>query len=172
VIGLAQLNALPADKFVATLAGIFEHSPWVAQRVCEGRPFDSPELLLEAMRAAVEAATSDEQLALIRAHPKLRVSGRAREELSAASSREQRGAGLEACTPEESARLDALNALYAEKFAMPFILAVRGHTPQSIIAACERRLSNDAASERRAALHEIGLIAGYRLADLVSIAGN
>jgi OHCU decarboxylase len=172
VISLAQLNALPAHQFVATLAGIFEHSPWVAQRVCAGRPFDSRAHLLEAMRGAVTDATPDEQLALIRVHPKLKVSGRAREELTAASSREQRGAGLDACALDEAARLDALNARYAEKFAMPFILAVRGHTPESIIAACERRLSNDAMSERRAALHEIGLIAGYRLADLVSETGD
>jgi OHCU decarboxylase len=168
VIALAELNALPAQQFVMRLAGIFEHSPWVAQRVAAARPFDSREQLLDAMRTAVEQATPQEQLTLIRAHPRLKVSGRAREQLTAASSREQRGAGLEACTPGEAARLDELNAAYAEKFSMPFILAVRGHTPQSIIAACERRLGSDASSERRAALREIGLIAGYRLADAVS----
>jgi 2-oxo-4-hydroxy-4-carboxy--5-ureidoimidazoline (OHCU) decarboxylase len=65
-------------------------------------------------------------------------------------------------------RLDALNTAYAEKFSMPFILAVRGHTPKSIIAACEQRLGQDREQERRTALGEIGRIAGYRLADLVS----
>ena len=55
---------------------------------------------------------------------------------------------------------------------MPFVIAVRGHTPESIIAACERRLGNDAAVEQRTALREIGLIAGYRLADLVSQQGD
>jgi 2-oxo-4-hydroxy-4-carboxy--5-ureidoimidazoline (OHCU) decarboxylase len=33
-------------------------------------------------------------------------------------------------------------------------------------------LLNDAVTERRAALREIGLIAGYRLADVVSDLGN
>lgn len=172
MISLAELNALPAHEFEAKLEGIFEHSPWVAQRVVAARPFDSPGHLLQAMQTAVEKATPAEQLALIRAHPKLRVSGRAREELTAASSREQRGAGLDACAPGEAARLDELNAAYVEKFSMPFILAVRGHTPQSIIAACERRLVNDPVSEQRAALREIGLIAGYRLTDRVSDTGN
>ena len=96
----------------------------------------------------------------------------ARDALTAASSREQRGAGLAECAPGEAAQLEELNAAYVRKFAMPFILAVRGHTPQSIIATCERRLLNDAVSERRAALREIGLIAGYRLADVVSDLGN
>ena len=172
MISLAELNALPTHEFILKLAGIFEHSPWVAQRVVTARPFDSRQHLLEAMRTIVEKATVEEQLALIRAHPKLKVSGRAREELTAASSSEQRGAGLDACTPAEAARLDELNAAYMEKFSMPFILAVRGHTPASVIAACERRLANDAVSEQHAALREIGLIAGYRLADLVSDAGD
>jgi len=167
MITLAELNALPEPEFVAQLGGIFEHSPWVAERAAAARPFASRELLLAAMCAVVDAATPTEQLALIRAHPRLRRTARARAELTPASSREQRGAGLDVCTPEEAARLDALNEAYAAKFAMPFILAVRGHTPQSIIAVCERRLNGDAASEQRAALREIGLIAGYRLADAV-----
>jgi OHCU decarboxylase len=172
MIPLAELNVLPVRQFVQRLAGIFEHSPWVAQRVAAGRPFDSRQSLLEAMRTAVEQATSEEQLALIRAHPTLGLRGRVRENLTAASSSEQRGAGLEACAPDEAARLEDLNAAYVEKFAMPFILAVRGHTPQSIIAACERRLLNDGLNEQRTALREIGLIAGYRLADLVADTGN
>jgi len=163
---------LPAHEFVARLAGIFEHSPWVAARAAAARPFESSQHLLAVMRTAVAEATPEKQLALIRAHPPLGLRGRARTGLTAASSREQRGAGLEACTPDEAARLDELNAAYVEKFAMPFVLAVRGHTPQSIIATCERRLANDAVSERRTALHEIGMIAGYRLAEVVSDAGN
>jgi OHCU decarboxylase len=172
VISLAELNLLPTHEFVLKLSGIFEHSPWVAQRVVAARPFDSTRHLLESMRTAVEEATPEEQLALIRAHPRLRVIGRARHALTAVSSNEQRGAGLDACAPADASRLDVLNAAYIEKFAMPFILAVRGHTPQSIIAACERRLINDGESERRAALREIGLIAGHRLADMVSDAGD
>jgi OHCU decarboxylase len=172
VITLAELNTLPTDEFVVRLQGIFEHSPWVAQRVAAVRPFASPQHLLAAMRATVAQAAPEEQLALIRAHPQLGQRGRAHTELTAASSREQRGAGLDASTAADAARLDELNAAYVEKFAMPFILAVRGHTPQSIIANCERRLVNDGVSEQRAALREIGLIAGYRLAEVVSDTGK
>jgi OHCU decarboxylase len=166
MIALSELNRLPPAEFAATLAGIFEHSPWVAERVSAARPFGSRQQLLEAMRMAVDEATPEEQLALIRAHPKLGLRGRAA--LTQASAQEQRGAGLDAGLPEELARLEELNAAYALKFAMPFVLAVRGHTPQSIIAACERRLRNDLPLEQGTALREIGLIAGYRLADVVS----
>jgi OHCU decarboxylase len=168
MIELSELNSLPTDEFVAQLAGIFEHSPWVARRVADARPFDSRQQLLDAMRSAVGAATPEEQLTLIRAHPKLGLLGRSRAGLTAASSGEQHRAGLDTCTIEEAARLESLNADYLEKFAMPFILAVRGHDPASVIASCERRLENDWPLEKRTALSEIGLIAGYRLAALVA----
>jgi beta-ureidopropionase / N-carbamoyl-L-amino-acid hydrolase len=168
MIALEDLNALPPSDFVATLGGIFEHSAWVAQRIEALRPFSSRLQLLDAMRAAVHAAPLAEQLALIRAHPKLGARGRNRSDLTAASAGEQRRAGLDACTDEEFLRLQRLNDDYSEKFSFPFILAVRGHEPASIIESVEARLGNDLAHERRTALREIGLIAEYRLADAVS----
>lgn len=167
VITLEALNMMPLSEFVATLGAIFEHSPWVAERAAAARPFTSRQQLLDAMRAVVQRASAEEQLALIRAHPQLGSRGRRRPQLTEASGREQRGAGLDACTDEELARLLQLNAAYMEKFSFPFILAVRGHDPASILAALESRLNNDAECERSAALTQIGLIGGYRLADLV-----
>jgi OHCU decarboxylase len=168
VITLEQLNAAGPAEWVTALGGIFEHSPWVAQRALGARPYQSRLQLLDAMRAAVEQATLPEQLALIRAHPKLGLRGRAADGLTPASAREQRRAGLAACTPAQLARLEQLNALYQEKSGFPFILAVRGHDPASIIANMERRITNDSEIERRTALSQIGTIAAYRLADLVS----
>jgi OHCU decarboxylase len=165
---LRELNAVPAADFVQALAGIFEHSPWVPQRAAAGRPFTSRLALLDAMRVVVEQATPAEQLGLIRAHPRLGVKGRAAVDLTAASAREQRRAGLEACTAQDLAELNRLNDAYLDKFAMPFILAVRGHDPASIIANCARRLAHDVESEQRTALQQIGLIAGYRVADAVA----
>lgn len=155
------------EQLVATFGGIFEHSPWVAERAAGARPFGSREQLLKAMCAVVQEASTEEQLALIRAHPQLGARGRRRAELTENSSNEQRRAGLDACTDEEFARLLQLNAAYMQRFSFPFILAVRGHNPASILAALETRLQHDAELERRSALTQIGLIAGYRLEDLV-----
>jgi len=167
MIALEQLNTLPADEFVAALTGIFEHSPWVAARAAARRPFVSRQALLEAMRSVVDEAPPAEQLALIRAHPLLGSRRPERPALTAASAEEQRGAGLLACTAQDFARLDELNAAYLEKFGMPFILAVRGHDPASIMANFESRLANPPEIEQQAALQQIGLIAGFRLADAV-----
>jgi OHCU decarboxylase len=167
MIRLAELNALPVDGFVASLAGIFEHSSWVAERVVTQRPFATRDQLLEAMRAVVEQATAAEKLALIRAHPRLGVRGASRTTLTPASAGEQRRAGLEEATPAELTRLEELNGAYLHRFGFPFILAVRGHDPASILTQLERRLAAPEPEEVRTALEQIGLIAGFRLADLV-----
>jgi allantoicase len=168
VITLDELNQCAATAFVRGLEGVFEHSPWVAERTAASRPFASRLDLLEGLRAAVAVASSDDQLALIRAHPKLASRGRAAADLTTASASEQRRAGLDACTAEDLRRLDELNAEYLATFEMPFILAVRGHDPKSIIGEAQRRLRNPAALERQRALQEIGLIAGFRLAERVT----
>jgi OHCU decarboxylase len=167
MITLEALNALPPPQFVTTLAGVFEHSPWVPERVAAMRPFATRAQLLQAMRATVQAAAPEEQLRLIRAHPQLAARGRNRVGLTAASEREQQGAGLDAITSALLTQIEQLNAAYLEKFAFPFILAVRGHDPASILENCRCRLAHDEAQERRTALHEIGLIAEYRLNDMV-----
>ncbi len=168
MITLEALNTLPVDEFTSVLGTIFEHSPWVAQRAATARPFSSRLELLDAMRAVVQSAPIEEQLGLIRAHPQLGARGRKRLELTEASAHEQRRAGLDACTDEEFAQLLLLNTAYVKKFAFPFILAVRGHDPDSILAAMASRLNNDVETERHTALTQIGLIGGYRLADLVA----
>jgi beta-ureidopropionase / N-carbamoyl-L-amino-acid hydrolase len=168
VISLQELNSVPAQQFVAALASIFERSPWVPERVVNARPFKSVLSLHEAMCNVVELASVDEQLALIRAHPELAGRAAIRGELTPESTREQQGAGLAACTPEEFARLHELNAAYRDKFGFPFILAVKGHNRSSVIAALQQRAGNTVEQERTVALEEIGRIAGFRLAELVT----
>jgi OHCU decarboxylase len=166
-LSLATINTLPADAFVAALGGVFEHSPWVAAAVAGQRPFASVEALHAAMCAAVAAADADAQLALIRAHPELAGRAAIAGELTAHSRSEQRGAGLDQCSPAEYAELQALNAAYRERFGFPFVIAVRGLDRIAIIAALRARLGNDAEAERREALAQIGRIAAFRLAELL-----
>ena len=167
MISLDRLNTASVDGFVAALGAIFEHSPWIAERAAQGRPFTSRVHLLDAMCAVIAAASPDEQLALIRAHPELAGKAAIRKDLTAESGREQRGAGLDSCTPTEFAQLHELNQAYNARFGFPFILAVRGHTPASIIRSFQERIDHSIAAERAVALHQIGRIGGFRLADAV-----
>ncbi|MEZ2349124.1 2-oxo-4-hydroxy-4-carboxy-5-ureidoimidazoline decarboxylase [Caballeronia sp. RCC_10] len=165
---LDQLNAMPADAFVTVLAGIFEHSPWVAEIAAQQRPFESIDALHAAMSKAVETAGEEKQLALINAHPELAGKAAVRGELTAESTREQSGAGLNLCTQEEFDKLQSLNAAYRQKFGFPFILAVRGYDRHGIIANFEERVNHDRAEELRTSLDQIYRIARFRLDDLIA----
>ena len=164
---LDELNALERARFVTTLAAIFEHSPWVADAVADQRPFASVDALHAAMCAAVTRAGGPMQLELIRAHPQLAGRAAIAGELTADSRKEQSGAGLDRCTPEEYARLTELNAAYDRKFGFPFILAVRGHTRASIIDNMAQRLPREREAELAEALAQIARIARFRLNDLL-----
>jgi len=167
---LQQLNAAGGTEAAGLLDGIYEHSPWVAEAALAHRPFRSLAHLKCVMAHVVKEADPDTQLALLRAHPALAGTGPAADGLTAASSSEQRQAGLAACTPEESARLQRLNADHHARFGFPFILAVRGPrgtglSPAEIIATFERRLDNPADVELAEALRNVHRIAELRLND-------
>jgi len=167
MITLERLNSISAQDFVAALASIFEHSPWVPERVAAMRPFPGIIALHKAMSAAVLQAEEALQLALIRAHPELAGRAALRGDVTSASTSEQKGAGLSALTQSQLTHLQSLNAEYAERFGFPFVLAVKGHTPDSVIATLAERVSHGALEERGVALREICRIAYFRLADLV-----
>jgi 2-oxo-4-hydroxy-4-carboxy-5-ureidoimidazoline decarboxylase len=142
------------------MIALFEHSPWVEARA-DARP-SSGDRHADLM-AVVRDASPEEQLALIRAHPEL--AGKAAVALTEASAAEQASAGLDRLTQAEFDRFHALNAAYREKFGFPFIICVRLTDKAGILAAMERRLTNDRDSEIATALDEIGRIVRLRLGD-------
>ena len=167
---IAQLNAAVPAEAVALLDGVYEHSPWIAQRALAARPFRSLAHLKHALVQALAASSADEQIGLIRAHPELAGKAMVSRTLTAESTNEQRKAGLTDCTPEEFAKIQKLNADYNAKFGFPFILAVRGPrgtglAKREIIDTFERRLYNHPAFELGEALRNIHRIAEIRLDD-------
>jgi 2-oxo-4-hydroxy-4-carboxy-5-ureidoimidazoline decarboxylase len=168
---LDALNALPSASFVAALAEVFEHAPWVAEAAAAGRPFSTVAALHDAMTQAVRTAPPERQQAFMSGHPELgsRVK---RAELTEHSKAEQGSLGLDRLSSEEFDRFNRLNAAYREKFGIPFIVCVRRHTRDSILAQYQRRLDNDAATERARAIEEIGLITRLRLVALVDGPGK
>jgi 2-oxo-4-hydroxy-4-carboxy-5-ureidoimidazoline decarboxylase len=165
---LDELNAASAEDFIQALGGIFEHSPWVAERVAQMRPFAGIEHLHAAMTSAVDKAGQIAQLGLIRAHPDLAGKAARQGELTSSSTSEQKGAGLDRLTDEEFDEFHCLNNAYQSRFGFPFILAVRGHDKHSIMAAFRTRLGNNSGEEVLEALRQIGQIARFRLDDLIS----
>lgn len=168
---LDALNAMPAQAFVAALGEVFEHSPWVAEAAATGRPYATVAALHDAMIGAVRAQAPEKRLAFINGHPELgsRVK---RADLTADSQSEQGSLGLDRLSAEEFDAFTRMNAAYREKFRIPFIISVRRHTRDSLLAQFDRRLRNDATAEQAQALAEIALITRQRLNALVEGPGK
>ncbi len=170
-VSLDKLNVADRANFVATLGGIFEHSPWIAERAHERTPFDTVTDLFAAMHAVVNRATRDEKLALIRSHPDLAGCAARAGTLTLASAAEQGALGLDRLSDAEFARFERLNKAYKDKFGFPLVICVRRQTREAMLDSFERRLGNDADMELAAALAEISQIARLRLAEMVEGAG-
>ncbi len=151
------------EKFIDIYGGIYEHSPWVAAEVWQ---LGDMSKLAASMKAVVEASGREEKLALLRAHPTLAGRAATSGELSRESAKEQRGAGLDQCSPEEFQELQDLNAAYSKKFGFPFIIAVGGLNRSDILRNFRMRIKNSAENEFATALKEVHKIAKLRLAAL------
>lgn len=161
-------SRMERDAFVARFGQIFEHSPWIAAAAWDrglGPDADTAAGLHARLCAVLREADEERQLELIRAHPDLAGKLARAKRLTEDSTKEQASAGLDALTPAEAARFTELNDAYRARFGFPFIIAVKGLTKDDILAAFERRLGNDAATERRTALEQIERIALLRLQD-------
>ena len=172
---LVKLNTCTNHEFIAALDGIYEHSPWIAERAALARPFASVAALKHGLQQVVRQSTPDQQLDLIRKHPELAGKAALAGELTKESTSEQATAGLNCCSADEYAQLHQLNRDYNAKFGFPFILAVKGpdgqgFTRQQIIATFARRLRASASAEMAECLRQIGRIAELRLNDLLGVA--
>lgn len=157
-----EVNQMNRLEFVQKVGWVFEHSPWVASAAWENMPFESRENLLQTMIDIVQNADESMQLALLRAHPDLGT----RLQMSEVSQKEQAGAGLDKLSKEEFEEFVSLNKMYVNKFKFPFIMAVKGQSKESILAAMKQRVHNSYEEEYNIALHEVYKIAGFRLNDI------
>lgn len=164
-LSLDRLNKTDAAAFVAALGHLFEHSPWVAAETWARRPFRDAGHLLAELNATMRAAPAERQRALICAHPDLAGRLARQNQLTAESTREQAGAGLNRLDEAELAEFQRLNDAYRDRFGFPFIICARLNAKAAILAAMQSRLPNDPATEHAAALAEIEKIAALRLRD-------
>ncbi len=163
-MNIDAVNRMDQATFVATFGNIFEHSPWVAERAYDMRPFADQHALHAAMVAAVKGAGRDEQLTLLRAHPDLAGKEARAGTMTASSVVEQASAALDRLSAEEIARIGRLNAAYRARHGFPFIIAVRHYTKVGILYEFERRADSDTSLEFAAALQQVFAITGMRIA--------
>lgn len=167
-LSLEELNTADEQKFVAALADVFEHAPWVAQLVVGQRPFPTVLALYEAMSAAVSDLPPEKKFDLILAHPDLAGKAARAGAMTDHSKAEQSSAGLDRLSDRQFEVFEHLNRAYCGKFGFPFIVCVRRHTKRSILNQFERRLENERGKEADTAVAEICRIAALRLDERVA----
>jgi 2-oxo-4-hydroxy-4-carboxy-5-ureidoimidazoline decarboxylase len=167
-MNLPQVNALALAQFVARFGGVFEHSPWVAERAWRRRPFASIDELFQRMANEVQLAAPAEQLALIRAHPELAGKEATGGNLTVDSSSEQGRLGFMNLDRSHFEQIGELNRTYRQRFGIPCIVALKLHASRaSVMAEMQRRLGNTMQAEIAAALEQINHIARGRLEKIV-----
>ncbi|SVA90466.1 uncharacterized protein METZ01_LOCUS143320 [marine metagenome] len=165
---LDELNRMTAEAFVDAFGNVAEHSPWVAQQAAKSRPFMDREDLIKTFSTVLRGANTDDQLALLRAHPDLAGTALFAGTMTENSRNEQADAGLDRLTAEEFQRFTELNNAYVARFAFPFIFAVKGATKGMILASLEARVGNDRETEFANSLDNVCRIFRFRLEELVT----
>ena len=161
-------SQMTCDRFVARFGGVFEHSPWIADRAWAlelGPAHDSATGLHSALARMFRSASAEDRLGVLKAHPDLAGKLAAARRLTPESTQEQASAALDALTDDERLQFQQLNSAYVAKHGFPFIIAVRDNTRASILQAFHQRLANDTQSEFDTACAQVERIAMLRLKD-------
>jgi len=163
-------SQISKTAFVEKFGGVFEHSGWIAERAYEselGPAHDTAIGLHAALARQFRAASDAERLSVLTAHPDLAGKLAAAKRLTAESTAEQAGAGLDALTEGEHRAFSELNTRYTEKFGFPFIIAVKGLDKTHILERFRARIDNDRDIEFATACRQVERIALFRLKDMV-----
>ncbi|MGR3321030.1 MAG: allantoinase PuuE [Pseudooceanicola sp.] len=161
-------SEMDRDAFVREFGGIFEHSPWIAEGAHGlelGPTHDNAAGVHQALTRVFRSADADRRLEVLRAHPDLAGKLAAAGRLTAESTAEQAGAGLDMLTDAERETFTGLNARYTEKHGFPFIIAVKDNTKAGILDAFRRRIDNDRETEFAEACRQVERIAELRLVE-------
>ncbi len=155
------------EDFVSKFGGVYEHSAWIAEQAFLRIQSFNAEDIHAAMKEVLAGADKQAKLALICAHPDLACAPADLGKLTQSSVSEQKGAGLNQCSPEEFAEFQQLNADYKKKFGFPFIIAVKGLTRLDILQFFRKRIAHAEDAEFATALEQINKIAGFRISALL-----
>ena len=157
-------------KFVETFGGIFEKSPWIAEKTWDtelGPAHDTVQGLHSVFCRIFRAEEKEIRLEVLKAHPELAVKLSNSELLTKESQNEQASAGLDNLTSEEYEQFNELNRSYREKYGFPFIIAVKNRSKSEILDNFISRIKNTEEMEFNEACAQVERIAEIRLLDII-----
>ena len=166
-VTLHELNNFDNAKFSSLLSGVYEHSPWVIEKVANYRPFNTIEALHHSCISSIKDASSDAQLSLIRAHPDLAAKLDQLQNLTEFSQYEQSKAGFASLPFDVIEELRKELVSYRQHFKHPFILCLAEHSAVDVLPILKTRLLSELNAERTTCLFQITRIGWHRLCSIV-----
>jgi 2-oxo-4-hydroxy-4-carboxy-5-ureidoimidazoline decarboxylase len=160
-----RINTLPRDEARELLLACCASTSW-ADRVLAGRPYHTVGDLLVAADEGCRNLGDDDVAEALAAHPRIgdRAEGGRRE---AQWSRQEQSAVSDADRRVKDDLREG-NLRYEERFGQVFLIRAAGRSPAEILVELERRLTNDAAAERRETHQQLCEITRLRLERMVS----
>jgi OHCU decarboxylase len=169
---IEELNQLPKAAFVGALKPLFETAPPLAEGLFDGRPYRSYDELLARAETVIAALSSDQQVEVVNAHPRIGERAEQVRRDSALSYREQGYDHEAALDQDELARvyreLAELNRAYEAQFGFRFVVFVNRRPKSEIVAVLRQRLQRSHDAELATALADMLAIARDRLATVMS----
>ncbi|MEO7071296.1 MAG: 2-oxo-4-hydroxy-4-carboxy-5-ureidoimidazoline decarboxylase [Nostocoides sp.] len=163
-VTLARFNDLDRVEAVALVRPCLDVDRWV-DAVVDGRPYADLAALVQSATEASGSFTTEELGAALAHHPRIGQSADGSSKEAELSRGEQAGLQVD---DDLSHRLRQGNAAYERRFDRIFLIRAAGRSAAEVLAALERRLENDDATEDRVVGEQLGQIAVVRLNGLVS----
>lgn len=165
VLTLDRLNTAAPDELAAVLRACNTSAAWAA-RLLAGRPYAGTDDAVAAAEKAVLDLSPDEIDAALAGHPRIgERPGGAHADGAGFSRTEQ--SGVDAGTDTATA-LTTGNTAYEQRFGHVFLIRAAGRGAAEILAELERRLGNDAATERAEAAAQLAEITALRLRQVLA----
>jgi len=161
-VGVADFNVLPADAATVLVSGCLGVPRWVDE-VVDGRPYPDAATLVTQAHDASLVLSDDELAAALSRHPRIGERRETEDDEARFSRAEQAGV---AASDDDALR--EANAAYEARFGHVFLVRAAGRSSAEILSELERRLGNDAATEREETVTALREIALLRLEQVVS----
>jgi 2-oxo-4-hydroxy-4-carboxy-5-ureidoimidazoline decarboxylase len=161
-VTIEELEALPADAFVAAMAPLFEGAPRFLARLAAARPFGSEARLFDRALELARSMPEAEQVELVAAHPRLGAAPGSVSKLSYAEQGYDRAAPQVALDEE----LERLNDEYEARFGFRYCVFVAGRPREDLLPELRAALRSERGSELQRALADVVAIARDRHARL------
>ena len=162
-VDAAAFNALSEGQARDRLTRCLAVPRWVDE-VLAGRPYADGEALARQAAASAAELSEAELEAALAGHP--RIGERASDAAHDAELSRREQSGVDAGDREVAARLARGNREYEARFDRVFLIRAAGRTGEEILGELERRLGNDAETERAETVRQLREIALLRLEEV------